>query len=113
MGRAMSNKSLIQLSADGCACVPSILFDLRPNCGGDNEDNGDLLQKVPCIQCHTQCPRPCSRPPLTHASFGYSWTLTDKSGSVSCGVTAPFFLDPGVQKVVVFVCLFVFPVCAL
>ena len=35
-------------------------------------------------------PRPCSRPPPTHASAGDSWTLTGKSGSVSCGVTPPF-----------------------
>ena len=27
---------------------------------------------------------------LTHASAGDSWTLPGKSGSVSCGVTAPF-----------------------
>ena len=33
---------------------------------------------------------PCSRPPLTHASARDSWTLTGKSGLVSCGVTAPF-----------------------
>ena len=58
--------------------------------GGGNEDNGDLLQKVPCWHCCTQCPQPCSRPPPTHASTGDSWTLTGKSGSVSCGVTAPF-----------------------
>ena len=38
----------------------------------------------------TQCPQPCSRPPLTHTSAGDSWTLKGKSGSVSCGVTAPF-----------------------
>ena len=59
------------------------LFDLRPNCGGDNE-------KVPCTHCYTQCPEPCSRPPLTHASIRDSWTLMGKSGLVSCGVTAPF-----------------------
>ena len=35
-------------------------------------------------------PRPCSRPPPTHACPADSWTLTGKSGSVSCGVTAPF-----------------------
>ena len=29
-------------------------------------------------------------PAPTHASAGDSWTLTGKSGSVSCGVTAPF-----------------------
>ena len=53
-------------------------------------DNGDLLQKVPCRNRCTQCLQPCSRPLLTHASTGDSWTLTGKSGSVSCGVTAPF-----------------------
>ena len=58
---------------------------LGPNYGGCNEDNGDLLQKIP-----SQCPQTCSRPPLTHAFAGDSWTLTDKSGSVSCGVTAHF-----------------------
>ena len=51
--------------------------------------NGDL-QKVPYMHCCTQCPQPCSRPPLTHASTRDSWTLTGKSGLVSCGVTAPF-----------------------
>ena len=54
-----------------------------------NEDNGNLLQKVPCMHCYTQCPQPCSRPPLTHAFAGNSWTLRGKSGSVYCGVTAP------------------------
>ena len=71
-------------------CVPSLLFDLKPNYGGGDEDNGDLLQKIPCRPCGSQCPQPCGRPPQTHASTGDSWTLTGKSGSVSCGVTAPF-----------------------
>ena len=35
-------------------------------------------------------PQPCSRPLPTHASTRDSWTLMGKSGSVSCGVTAPF-----------------------
>ena len=65
------------------------MFNLRPNYGGGNEDNGELLQKVPCRHCYTQCPQPCSRPPPTHASAGDSWTLAGKSGSVSCGATAP------------------------
>ena len=60
------------------------------NYGGGNEDNGDLLQKIPCPHCCTPCPQPCSRPPLAHASARDSWTLTGKSGSVSCRVTAPF-----------------------
>ena len=37
-----------------------------------------------------QCPQTRSRPLLTHASSIDSWTLTGKSGSVSCGVIAPF-----------------------
>ena len=92
MVRTMLSKSLIQYSVDVLmrGCVPSLLFDLRPNYGGGNEDNGELLQKAPCTHCCTQCPQPCSRPPLTHTSTRDSWTLMGKSGSVSCGVTAPF-----------------------
>ena len=86
----MLSKSLIQISVEGRGCFPSLLFDLRPNYDGGNEDNGDLLQKFPCRHCYTQCPQPCSSPPLTHASPRYSWTVMDKSGSISCRVTAPF-----------------------
>ena len=68
MGRAMLSKSLIQFSVDGWGCVPSLLFDLTQNYGGGNEENGDLLQKVPGTHCCTQCPQPCNRPLLTHAS---------------------------------------------
>ena len=90
MGRAMLSKSLIQFSVDGRGCDPSLLFDLRPNYGGSNEDNVDLLQKIPFMHCCTQCPQPCSRLLPTHASVRDFWTLSCKSGSVSCGVTAPF-----------------------
>ena len=90
MGGAMLNKSLIQFSLDGWACVPSLLFELRANYGGGNEGNDNLLQNVLCVHCCTQCPQLCSRPLPTQASAGDSWTLKGKSGSVSCGVTAPF-----------------------
>ena len=36
------------------------------NYGGGNEDNGDLLQKLPCTHCHTQCPLT-----LQQATAGY------------------------------------------
>ena len=49
MGGATLSKSLIQFSVDGHGCVPSLFFDLRPNYGGGNEDNGDLFLKVPCM----------------------------------------------------------------
>ena len=42
MGGAMLSKSSIQFSVDGWGSVPSLLFDLRPNYGGGNEDNGNL-----------------------------------------------------------------------
>ena len=51
---------------DGQGCVFSLLFDLIPNYGWGNEDNGDLLLKVPCKHCCTQCPHPFHRP---HASW--------------------------------------------
>ena len=86
MGEAMLSNSLIQFSVDGRSCVPSLLFDLWPNYGGGDEDNGDLLQKVQCMHCCTQWQLPLP----THASAGDFWTLTGKSGSVSCRLTAPF-----------------------
>ena len=88
-GWGILSKSLIQFSVNGRGCSLPVL-DLRPNYGGGNQDNGNLLRKVPSTHCCTQCPWPCSRPPPTHASARESWTLTGKSGSVSCGVTAPF-----------------------
>ena len=63
----MLRKSLIQFSVKGQGCVPSLLIDLRPNYDGGNENNGNLLQKVPCSTA-ALWPWPCSRPPLTHAS---------------------------------------------
>ena len=56
MAGSTLSKSLIQLSIDGWGPVPSLLLDQRPKYGGGNEDKGDLLLKVPCMYCHTQCP---------------------------------------------------------
>ena len=89
MGGAMPSKSLVQLSVDGCDYVPSLFFDLRSNYGGSNEDNGDVLEKVLCTAT-LSAPDPaaghCQPTPLLETP-GHS---TGKSGSVSCGVTAPF-----------------------
>ena len=81
-------------------CSLPVIY-LGPNYDGGSEDNGDLLQKAPCMHSYTQCPQPCRRPPPTHASVGDSWTLTGKSGSVSCGIT---FLSPGSWCAQYFVC---------
>ena len=83
MGGGMLSKSLIQFSVDGRGCVPSLLFDLRPNYSRGDEDHSDLLQKPPSRHCCTQCPRPCSRPLPTHTSAGDSWTLTHRQVWVS------------------------------
>ena len=62
-------------------CVPSLLFVLRPNYGGGNEGNGDLLQKVPCpAACrapdpaagHHQLMLPPETPGHLQASLGQS-----------------------------------------
>ena len=65
---------------------------LGPNYGGGNDDNGDLPQKIPCMYCYTQCPQPCIRPPLTHASAGDSWTLQASLGQSLVGT---LLLSPG------------------
>ena len=94
----MLSKSLIQFSVDGQGYVPSLLFDLRSNYSGGNEDNGDLLQKVPCRHCCTQWPQPCSRPSLTHPSA----RLLDTHGQVWVSLLlgyCSFLLGPGVHKV--------------
>ena len=83
-------KSLIQFSFDGWDCVPSLLFGLRPNSGRDNEGNGDLLQKDLCsIQCQGN-PQQGGSSRKNHTSTRVSWTLTGKSGPVTCRATAPF-----------------------
>ena len=52
-GQAMLSKPLIQFSVDGRGCVSSLLFNLKPNYGESNEENGDLLQKVLSTHCCT------------------------------------------------------------
>ena len=69
-----------------------------PNYDRGNGGNGDLLWKrlmpAGCISqdCCFRCLWSLCRPLSTHAFTRDSWTLTGKSGSVSCGVTA---LSPG------------------
>ena len=45
VGRGMLSKSLIQFSAEGWGCVPSLLFDLGPNYPRGNEDNGTSFKR--------------------------------------------------------------------
>ena len=89
MGGAIFSKSLIQFFVNGWDCVPSLLFDLRPNCGEGNEKNGDLLQKVPCTPAALR-DLDLQQATANQASTGDSWTLTDTSGSIFCRFNTPF-----------------------
>ena len=91
-------KSLIQFSVDGRDCVPSLLFDLRPDYGGGNEDNvtsfkypiHELLQSMPPnLQQATADPHLCQR-------------LLDTHGQVCVSLLwghCSLFLGPGAHKV--------------
>ena len=93
----MLSKSLIQFSVDEWGCVPSLLFDLRPDYGGGNEENGDLLQKVLCMHCcsvpmtlQQATADPCLRQKLdTHRQIWVSLLWGHCS----------FLLGPGAHKV--------------
>ena len=93
MGGAMFSKSLIQFSVDRLRkfCSLPVIY-LGPNYGGDNEDNGNLLQKVSCMYCYTQCPQPCNRPPSTHPSTGDSGHSQASLGQSPVG---SLLLSPG------------------
>ena len=101
MGRAMLSKSLIQFSVDGQGSIPSLFFDLRPNYGEGNEDNGDFLQWVPCTHCHTQCLQPCTSPcqpmPLPE-------TLRHSRASLAQSLVGSLLLSPGSWCTPSFVC---------
>ena len=89
----MLSKSLIHFSLKGRGCVPSWLFDLRPNYGGSNEDNGDLFQNSHASNATLSAPNPASGlhhfMPLPH---GQVWV------SVLWGHYS-FLLGPGAHKV--------------
>ena len=42
----MLSKSLILFSVDEQGCIPSLLFDMRPNYGEGNEDDGNLMELI-------------------------------------------------------------------
>ena len=89
IGGTILSKSLIQFSVAGPGCVPSLLFNLRPNCGGGNEDQA-LLSSVPLtLQQATIDSRPCGRLLDTPVQVWVSLLWGHCS----------FFLGPGLHKV--------------
>ena len=63
-----------------------------PNYGGGNTDNGNLLQKVPCRHCYTQCPHTWSRPLPTQAS---AKTPGHSRPSLGQSLVGSLLLSPG------------------
>ena len=65
-------------------------ISLRPNYGGGNEDNGNLLQKVPGTHCLTLLPLTLQQATTDPC---LCWRLLDTHKQVwvsTCGVTVPF-----------------------
>ena len=77
MGRAMLSKSLIQFSADGWNCVPSLLFTWGQTVTSFKRSQAILPHVLPTPQQATNDPCLCRR-------------LLDTHKQVSCGVTVPF-----------------------
>ena len=100
-GLGYVSNTLMQFSVDGQGCVPSLLFDLRPNCGGGSEDNGSLLQKVPCTHCCTECPNPA---PGHHCPTPLPETPRHSRASVGQSLMGSLLLSPGFSCAQEFVC---------
>ena len=73
----------------GVSASPSVLpintlvIYLWPNYGEGNEDNGDLLQKVPCMHCYTQCAPPFRGQPMPLLETWTLWASLDQSLGLS------------------------------
>ena len=86
----------------GVAKSQTWLIELNWNCGGGNEDNDNLLQKVPFMHCCTQCPQPCSRPWPATADPCLCQRLLDIHRQVWVSLLwghCSFLLGPGAHKV--------------
>ena len=92
MGRAMLSKFLIQFSVNGWGCVPCFLFNLGPNYGGGNEDNGNLLQKSQACTATLSAPKPAAgyRQPTPLLE-----TLGHSQASLGQSLVGSLLLSPG------------------
>ena len=101
MGRAMFSESLIQFSLEGWGCVPSLLFDLRLNCGGGNEDMATSFKRSHAHSATLSAPNPAaSHRQLTHLleTPGHSWPSLGQS------LVGSLLLSPGSWCTQVSVC---------
>ena len=92
MCRAMLSKSLIQFSGYVCGCVPSLLFDPRPNYGGGNENNCDLLQRSCACTVTLNAPNPAAG---HHQPTPLPETPGHSQASLSQSLVESLLLSPG------------------
>ena len=88
----MLNKSLIHFSVDGRGCVPSLLFDLRPNYGGGNEDNGASFKRPHACSDALSASNPEAghlQPTPLPETPGHSWACLGQF------LMGPLLLSPG------------------
>ena len=98
----MFNKCVIQFSVDGWGCVPSLLFDLRLNYAGSNENNGNLLQKGHARTAVLNAPSPAAghrQPTLPPENPGHS------QASLSQSLVGSLLLSSGSWFTQGFVCV--------
>ena len=89
---AMLSKSLIQFPAEGWGCVPSLLFDLRPNSceGNENNNHRELIELITWTMALSNSMKLC-RPTqdgwIIEDSFDKTWSTgqrNDKPLQYSC-----------------------------
>ena len=73
-------------------CVPSLLFALRSDCGGDTEDNGDSLQRPQAGTAALRTLQPCCRPPPTTP---LPETAAHSRASLGQSLVGSLLLSPG------------------
>ena len=91
MAGAMLSKSLIRISVDGWSCVPSLLSTWGPTMVEVMKIMATSFKRSHACTATLIAPNPAAshhrHTPLLET---LQHSLTSKSGSVSCGVTAPF-----------------------
>ena len=109
MGRAVLSKSLMQFSINGHACVPFLLFGLRPNYSRGNGSNGNLLQKDFFLHFFYSVPL---TPQQATVDPRLCWRLLDTHRQVWLSLLwghCSFLLGPGAHKVLFVLSKSLFP----
>ena len=94
----MLSKSLIQFSVDGRGHVPSLLFDLKPNYGGGNENNSTSFRRSHACTAALSAPNPAAG----HCQPTPHLRLLDAHGQVWVSLLwghCSFLLGSGAYKV--------------